>query len=209
VLMDTNKPIARVYPAPTGLKVEDKVVNTFDTAAINKVAGLDITQLALHKVYGQLTWVGGMVGNGQADEGEASYNGIGVINATTTIGTNVIIENDKGRAFKTYLDQIVGGSDNSNPGASKLLKTVTGTVASIQTPVSAGSTTIVIRLVGDTHFYTAQFDMSSPNKITRSLTMVSVKEGEKVTISFAATDPNASQIDMSALVNNSLTTAGK
>ncbi|MGH8483325.1 MAG: hypothetical protein ACRESP_02885, partial [Pseudomonas sp.] len=62
-LMDTNTLKVRIYRAPAGLLVENRVVEAFQ-ANPNDPRRLDPTDLSLHQIYRRLTWVASMVPDG-------------------------------------------------------------------------------------------------------------------------------------------------
>lgn len=192
-LMDTVTGKVRMYKAPQGLLVESSVDNSFNKSP-NNLKRNDPTALALHKVYGQLTWVASMVGDGEGNQKDdndrpkaASFAGVGVLNATQSDSSKVIIGQDKGDAFSQYSTQIATGTNNNNPEATAAQKTVTGKVASVSPPlVFNGNTFIIITLDGDKdHLYRGQVT-ETPN----SLAMTVAKPGDEVTITFVETGTN-------------------
>jgi len=186
-LLDTRSTRVRMYPAPQGLQIESSVVDAF-TKSGNNLKSLDPTGLALHKVYGQLVWVGGLVGNdrgGQTDDNgrptAESFQGVGVLNATSSDAAKVIIGRDKGDAFSQLSTQIATGSNNNSPEATAQTKTIEGIVASVSPPlVFNGNTFMVLSLEGDgDHLYRGQV-----TETANSLSMTLAKTGDKVILTY-------------------------
>jgi hypothetical protein len=210
VLMDTRSPNARVYPAPQGMKIERDVAAAINDAPTN-IKRYDPTALGLYKINKQLTWAASLVPDGKAnveeensDPAPAGYSGFAVLDATNAVANRAITGNDKATVFTAYLNQIAAGTTNPSPARESMFANATGTVASIQTPVAGGNTIVVIRLVGDKHLYKAPFADTEVG-----LSMVSVKEGDNITIRYISTDSNAVQRNISTVVNNSLTKVTK
>lgn len=188
-LMDTNSNNVRLYTAPNGLITQGSVKRAFNKSK-NNLKGLDPTNLALHKIYGQLTWVGSLVPQGTSGKTNGNYpqaesfSGVGLLNATDADGANVIVADTKGEALSQLSEQIANKGDNKAPGANSQIKTVQGTVATVNQIVSGGETFVVMNLEGDNHhIYRGKVDENDFG----SLSMVQAKPGTKVIITFVDT----------------------
>jgi hypothetical protein len=192
-LMSTRSNQVFVYEAPAGLQVESNVKEAFNQT-VSTTKKFDPTALALHKIYGQLTWVASMVGDGQGDKSDdngtvvpTSFAGVGVINATQADSSKAIIGRDKGDALSQYSTQIATGSNNNAPGANAQEKTLQGKLASVSPPlVFNGNTYMILTLEGDNaHLYRGQV-----TETATSLSMTVAKVGDQVTIKYIDTGGN-------------------
>jgi hypothetical protein len=189
-LMSTRSNQVFVYEAPGGLQVENNVKDAFNQTS-STTKKFDPTALALHKIYGQLTWVASMVGDGLGDKTDdngtvvpTSFAGVGVINATQADSSKAIIGRDKGDALSQYSTQIATGSNNNSPGANAQEKTLQGKLASVSPPlVFNGNTYMILTLEGDNaHLYRGQV-----TETANSLAMTVAKVGDQVTIKYIDT----------------------
>jgi len=192
-LMSTRSNQVFVYDAPAGLQVENSVKEAFNQTA-STTKKFDPTALALHKIYGQLTWVASMVGDGQGDKTDdngtvvpTSFAGVGVINATQADSSKAIIGRDKGDALSQYSTQIATGNNNNSPGANAQEKTLQGKLASVSPPlVFNGNTFMIFTIEGDNaHLYRGQV-----TETANSLAMTVAKVGDQVTIKYIDTGGN-------------------
>lgn len=182
-LMDTRSGEVRVYKAPSGLKTESSVQDSFNDAPDN-IKKYDPTSLALYKVYGELTWVASLVGNDKGDDDTASFIGIGVVSATDSEAANVIIAEDKTDAFSQYSAWIAEGSNNDDPEENAATETVQGIVHSVGDPIVFNeSTYVIITLEGDPdHLYRGLVSDQAGG-----LLLTVTQPGEEVIVTFVNT----------------------
>lgn len=195
-LMSTRTLDVRLYKAPPNLLVEARVVDAFQKSS-NNLKSLDPTGLALHKVYGKLVWVAGMVPDGRGDLEEGGYptpesfNGVGLLDATNSDASLVIIGANKADAFGKLSQQIATGSSNADPAANAQTRTVRGTVAATTTMVEGGNTFALIRLEGDPNTtYVGPIKTSDEATLKRGL----LKQGDVIIIGYLDTGGKSKNI---------------
>ena len=188
-LMDTRSNYVRMYPAPEGIQIESHIVDAINSSG-NNLKGLDPTHLVMHKVFGQLVWVGSLVakGAGGATDGKfpqaQSFQGVSLLTSTSADAAKVIIGTSKGDALGKLSQQIASGSNNANPNAGGLNKTVQGTVAAATIITETGNSTVLIRLVGDKdNVYSGPVTTNDAKTLQRAV----AKAGDKVTITYLDT----------------------
>jgi hypothetical protein len=168
-LMDTRSRQVRMYTAPQGLTTQDTVTHAIDTSGSN-LKGLDPVDMALHEIYGELVWVAPLVPNGTAGTNPEPSAGLALLSATDPNGSSVIIGKDKADALQQLSTQIANGDNNSAPGASSNVKSVSGVIAKIgHYNASGGLTYVVITLKGDSHFYKGQITGDSVGNLELSI----------------------------------------
>lgn len=200
-LMDTRSNRVRMYKAPTGLIIQGRVTESITTAKTNQTK-LEPVNMALHQIYGQLTWVAPLVAGGTSATGQQeSWAGLALLNATDAQSADVIIGLNKSDALNQYSAQIANGTNNNAPNANANSKSVTGTVSRVDQFVSGGNTFVVVRLTGDpTHLYRGEITGSDFNNLAMSLTAV----GDSVTITYLE---NGSQVrGIQSLTTTAVTT---
>jgi hypothetical protein len=141
----------QVYTPAQPMGTEDTVDNSFANgqgagAGLIRANHLQPAGLTLHVIYGHLTW---MVS--YEPDNASSFSGIGFLDAYhANSASNVAFGATKAQALQNYLQQLASEqtANGNAPGAGGTYVTVTGTIASIRTPVSGGNTTFYITMNG-------------------------------------------------------------
>jgi hypothetical protein len=190
-LMDTRSKIVRLYHAPEGLTLQSTAIEAIDSSA-NNLKSLDPVDLALHEIYGRLEWVAPLVPKGTAtqpgDELTAEPSaGMALLTATDPNASGVVIGQTKADALTQLAVQIANATTNPAPGATSIVKTVTGTVAGVDQVVISGQTYVLLELKGEVgDIYRGQISGNT----ARNLAMGLVHAGDRVTVTFVNTgDP--------------------
>lgn len=191
-----------IYRAPNGLMTEDRVFEIFlQNPDSNKKQ--DPSGLTLHKIYGRLVWVAGMVGDGLAvkdDEGEpvsAGFAGVGMLDATNSEPTQVVVMDTKEAALNELLGKFAQGGRNTDPNAEGEEKSLEGIITEYSEMMLGGNTYANFQLDNDpAHIYRVQIT-GDPASVR--LTWVEV--GAKVVVRFLDTSGeirNVSSVDVIA-----------
>ena len=136
--------------------------------------------MALHRIYGVLTWVSPL----ESGDNHA-YQGMAMVRADDVNGSSVVLADNKADALNRYRETLARGtSSNAGPQANSDVKTVDGTVADVTQVVEGANgqanTAYYFLLEGDTtHSYHALIDTQHPNP-----ELPFVKAGKKIRLSY-------------------------
>jgi hypothetical protein len=106
-----------------------------------------VSSLALHVIYGHLTWMATYVPEGVS---HPSFAGLGFVDAYNTQANNVAFGSNEASALQAYLTQLSSQSSANPgaPGAGAQYQIITGTIAAIRTDVSGGQQQEYLTLAG-------------------------------------------------------------
>lgn len=162
------------------------------------------TDLALHVIYGHLTWMVTYESGGSS----STFEGIGFVDAYHATANNVAFGSSKSAALQAYLTQLAseGSANGNNPGGGGTTRLVTGTVApnGISWDVTAGQKYWYITLKGDpNHVYVGTVSALGP-------ALAVAQPGDPVVISVLKVTLNDSTFTMQSFTdkNHSLQPAG-
>jgi hypothetical protein len=175
----------RLYQIPD-LPLESTVVNAVENSNQN-IRKLTPAHLALHKIYGKLTWVAPLVPNEDGDvASSATMQGVALIPADSQLsGGDIIIEQSMSKALNDY-QTLLNGSATVKPGEDASLAVKTGVVTNVSAPINEnGKTVFYFTLKSDAHsLYRVGIDPAADNS---NLEVPLIKTGKKVTISYRDT----------------------
>jgi hypothetical protein len=106
-----------------------------------------VSSLALHVIYGHLTWMATYVPDGVSNP---TFVGIGFVDAYHAQANNVAFGSTREAALAAYLTQLSqqGNSQGNAPGAGALYTTVTGKISAIQSDITGGQKYVYVMLAG-------------------------------------------------------------
>jgi hypothetical protein len=155
-LFNTHKNEAHFYPL-SGLGVGDSVTNAFKSNPHN-IRGYSVSSIQLYQIFGEPTWVAIFV---QSANIGATFQAIGLVDASDLNGANVQMESSKDAVLADY-QQWLENHNVANGGSSQARTiTVSGTVKRIA-PVNEGTNTVYyIWLDGQSAILTANLSLSA------------------------------------------------
>ena len=166
----------RLYTIPD-LQLEEGIVGAVKGVGKDNTNQLAPQHLAIHSIYGHLTWVGSLVNNGVVQ-------GISLIPADQKPnGSNIIVRKTMGEALSAYQVMLATGA-SAKPGEQSTSKVITAaTVTSVSSPIvdSAGATSIYFYVKGDASIYRVAID---PTASGSKLEAAFMKTGSVVTFSY-------------------------
>ena len=111
--------------------------------------GFEPMHPAIHKIYGELTWVVSYISVDTNSDGAEPFQGVGLLAADNVEGANVIMASSKARAFAEYRQMLARGNSNQAPEENSLTKVARGKVISVALAVIEGNTNYFITLDSD------------------------------------------------------------
>lgn len=175
------RPTVRLYKVDS-VALSSAVGDSIKGAPDN-VKKYEATHTAIHKIDGVLTWVAPLVPEGQAGSGgSTTLQGVALVQADRQInGGDIVIGTTMADALNKYAT-VRSTTGSSKPSEDSSLKTVTGTIERVASPLNENGTTVYyFTLSGDTHVYRATFN---PTAKDANLEVPFIKVGAKITISF-------------------------
>lgn len=106
-----------------------------------------VSSLALHVLYGHLTWMATYVQNGVSNP---TFAGLGFVDAYHAQSSNAAFGSNEAAALQAYLTKLSsqGGATPGAPGAGAQYQVITGKIAAIRTDVSGGQQQEYLTLAG-------------------------------------------------------------
>lgn len=140
ILYDTRTMKGTLYRI-TGLAVGSNVSHAILTNSKN-IKNYELSQLILHNIYGNLTWVGAFIspleGN---DTQKATFQGIGMLNALTVQGADVQMAGSKQEVLRDYQRWLANhGSNSIDPTNVAVIKEIEGYVDRFASDIQNGNT---------------------------------------------------------------------
>lgn len=159
VLFDTKTNKGTIYPKDSGLAVGSDVIHAFSQNPKN-IKNYDVVDASLYNIYGHLTWVAVFESPSEGDAGRATFQAVGLMDARSVNGSNVIMEQSKEDALRVYKRWLADhGSNTTGPTQLSLTKEIEGFVDRIGADSQAGFTTYYLTIrdasgaVADRIFY--------------------------------------------------------
>lgn len=166
----------RLYTIPD-LQLEEGIISAVKGVGKDNTNQLAPQHLAIHSIYGHLTWVGSLVKDGVVQ-------GISLIPADQKPnGSNIIVRKTMGEALSAYQVMLATGA-SAKPGEQSTSKVITAvTVTSVSSPIadSAGATSIYFYVKGNAAIYRVAID---PTASGSKLEAAFMKVGSVVTFSY-------------------------
>jgi hypothetical protein len=141
----------RIYTPQRPMGTEGAVTQAFDNASgtgatLVKADHYQAVDLALHVIYGHLTWMATYEPQGP----NPSFVGIGFVDAYQATANNVVFGDSKSAALQNYLVQLAGeaGANGAAPEPGGQYQTITGTIAAIGWDITGGQKYWYIALTG-------------------------------------------------------------
>lgn len=155
-LFNTRKNEAQFYPL-SGLAVGDSVTGAFKSNPHN-IRNYDVSSVQLYQIHGEPTWVAIFV---QAASIGSTFQAVGFLDARDVQGADVQMESTRDAALADYTQWLAShGNTAGGPSQNGTPKQVQGIVKRIA-PVTQGSSTVYyIWIVGQSHIFTADLNLS-------------------------------------------------
>lgn len=155
-LFNTHKNEAQFYPL-SGLAVGDTVTSAFKSNPHN-IRNYDVSSVQLYQIHGEPTWVAIFV---QAASIGSTFQAVGFLDARDVQGADVQMESTRDAALTDYTQWLAShGNTAGGPSQNGTPKQVQGIVKRIA-PVTQGSSTVYyIWIVGQSHIFTADLNLS-------------------------------------------------
>jgi hypothetical protein len=141
----------RIYTPQRPMGTEGAVTQAFDNASgtgatLVKADHYQAVDLALHVIYGHLTWMATYEPQGA----NPSFVGIGFVDAYQATANNVVFGDSKSAALQNYLVQLAGeaSANGAAPEPGGQYQTITGTIAAIGWDITGGQKYWYITLTG-------------------------------------------------------------
>jgi hypothetical protein len=190
VMFEARENVAKVFQVP-GVTIEDNVLNAFKNTQKN-LMHFEPVHPAIHKIYGQLTWVAPYITYATTESNSAgkseSFQGLGLLEALSVQGADVIMEQQKISAFMTYRQWLAKSKSNAAPEENSLNKSIKGTIENVAVAVINGNTNYFLILDNDNHIF--------QGPVGENLELPFVKPGAKVVITYL--DIGKSRVDISS-----------
>jgi len=169
----------RVYSPQLPMGIEAPVLQAFDNASgigasLVKADHYQAVDLALHVIYGQLTWMATYEPQGS----NPSFVGLGFVDAYQATANNVVFGSSKSAALQNYLTQLAseGSANGTAPEQGGQYQTITGKITAIGWDVTGGQKYWYITLTGQPgHVYVGTVSSVGP-------ALVLAQTGDRVTI---------------------------
>ncbi|MGE5334770.1 MAG: hypothetical protein ACM3N4_08740, partial [Nitrososphaerota archaeon] len=175
MLFDTKDMTGRFYPL-NGLGATSNVINTFQTNPQN-IRNYDVGNVQLYQIYNEPTWVATFV---QKNDYGGSFQAVGIVDARSLNGANVIMASSKSEALAGYAQWLADHNvQGSTPTPSGKSVTVTGRVTRINAATERGTTVYSMLLDGQRHIFKAPLGLSPELPL--------VQPGDTVTVTFLDT----------------------
>jgi hypothetical protein len=170
----------QVYAPQLPMGIEAPVTQAFDNASgvgatLVKADHYQAVDLALHVIYGHLTWVATYEPEGS----QPSFVGLGFVEAYQATANNVVFGSSKSAALQNYLTQLAseGSANGTAPEQGGQYQTVTGKITAIGWDVTGGQKYWYVTLAGQPgHVYVGTVASVGP-------AIVLAQAGDQVTIS--------------------------
>lgn len=175
------RPTVRLYKLDS-VALSTAVADSIKGAPAN-IKKYEPTHVAIHKIDGVMTWVGPLVPEGASGhEGSTTLQGISLVQADRPInGGDIVIGTTMDDALNKYAT-VMSSSSSSKPSEDAQLKTSTGTIDRVSTPMTEGNTSVYyFTLTGDTHVYRVGFN---PTAKDANLEVPFITHGAKVKVSY-------------------------
>jgi hypothetical protein len=189
----------RVYTPQLPMGVEAPVLQAFDNASgvgasLVKADHYQAVDLALHVIYGQLTWMATYEPQGS----NPSFVGLGFVDAYQATANNVVFGSSKSVALANYLTQLAsqGSANGAAPEQGGQYQTITGKITAIGWDVTGGQKYWYITLSGQPgHVYVGTVSSVGPalvlaqteDRVTITVLNVGAQESTQTMQSFADT----------------------
>lgn len=163
VLYDTNTLKGTFYPL-AGVQVGDPVVTAFDKFDQN-LKNYPVAGVRLYNLFGVPTWVAIYQqpnNNGDENNPMATFEAVGMVDATNLSGNNVVWGKTLDEALANYQTQLATQGNNAQTGTSHSTgKTLTGKIERLVAQTSQGSTIYTMILSGSPHLFVAQSTLAN------------------------------------------------
>jgi hypothetical protein len=176
VVFDTRKNEAVLYRKVRGFNTGSTVVDTIRHAPVFLGKTLDIDQVQLYSIYGELTWVAVVTNPQSIGKG---FAGVALLHAHTQNAAEVIFAPDMNRALSQYASQLARKHTGLGEVAQQAqAKTLSGTVIGFGiVPGSTQSPNVwTILVAGDSRIFTVTRDTYAK--------IAMVKEGDTVSVTY-------------------------
>lgn len=196
-LMNTRSTHVDMYEA-TDVTIQQTVINDVEhTKNTNKV--YDPAGMAIHKIYGELTWVMPLVPQGTDSNTPESFAGLALLRANDPNSADVIVGSTKGDALSQYAVQLATGDNNNAPGSESHVQSKQGTIARASQITNGGSSYEIITLMGDSSdIFQGQIQSDDYSSLEMSL----AKPGDNVTLTYAKNTGNKVKVITSYTLNS-------
>lgn len=141
-----------VYTPAGPMAQESTVADAFNNAtgvgaSLIRANHLVENSLALHVIYGHLTWMATYISDNVTNP---TFAGLGFVDAYGVQQNNVAFGTTPAAALQAYLTQLAqeGSQNGSAPGAGSQTQVFTGKVAAVRTDVTGGQQYVYITLAG-------------------------------------------------------------
>jgi hypothetical protein len=188
----------RLYQIPD-LAIESDVIDSIEKSG-STTKSFTPVHLALHKIYGHLTWVAPLVPKGDDDSGgTATWQGIALIPADKQLnGSDMVLStstNAMDDALANYQTLLANMGGTTKPGEDSTDVTVTGVVDNLSSSVGQGGNTVFyFTLKGDPrHDYRVQVQPSAQDS---NAEIPFIAGGKKVRIAYQNTGSIVRDVDM-------------
>lgn len=131
-----------MYPIE-GLQLEGKAIQTVSSAAQASRMTVRPVDPAVHSIYGHLSWVMPLVGEGNV------YQGMAFMLYNDPSGSSVAIGRTLGEALTIYRQKLAQPAANGSPQENANQRTTEGTVTELTRQVENGQTIVYFRLDGN------------------------------------------------------------
>jgi hypothetical protein len=151
------------------------------------------THIALHKIYGQLTWVMPLIdpAENDGDKDRSAFQGLALMKAQGANGSDLVMANSVQGALADYRNNVLKTGD-TKPEEDSTLQTVTGVVSHLSPPMVEGSVNVFyFRLQGANRTYKMSVD---PNDSEQSTERPFIKVGAKITLTYRDSGDNKGDV---------------
>ncbi|MGH2551199.1 MAG: hypothetical protein ACRDHN_17575, partial [Thermomicrobiales bacterium] len=176
VIYDTRKNEAVLYPKVRGFNTGNTVIETIQHAPVFLGKNLEVDQVQLYSIYGELTWMAVITNPQSIGKG---FAGVALLHAHSQNASEVIFAPDMNRALGQYASQLARKRTGlGNVAQQSQAKSISGKVLGFGiVPGSTQSPNVwTILLEGDSRIFTVTRDTYA--KIPM------IKEGDTITISY-------------------------
>ncbi|HLV97728.1 MAG TPA: hypothetical protein VKT82_03530 [Ktedonobacterales bacterium] len=155
-LFSTRGNSAQFFPL-SGLAVGDTVTNAFESNPHN-IRNYSVSSVQLYSIYGEPTWVAIFV---QSASIGSTFQAVGFLDARDVQGANVQMESTRDAALADYSGWLAShGNTAGGPSQSGTPKQMQGVVKRIAPVTQGNSTVYYIWIVGQSHIFTADLNLS-------------------------------------------------
>ena len=187
-LFDARDNEVKLYKPEVGLSIESTVYHSFKSANANRKS-YEPVDIALHSIYGQLTWVVSYI---SSSGNNVAFQGVGLLQASDVNGANVVFSTTKADALDQYRSLLASGDQNAAPDAGGMTKSAQGTISRVVQITDNGNTYIEFVLTSDpAHLYRAKVSDNEPE-------LPFAVAGAKIRVTYLDTGASATRRDVSA-----------